>query len=112
MDRRKRSRRGPAFHAPGHAHELTFSCYRSYPFLQAERTCQWLAEAIEAARRRQHSLAAAKAESGRGLDRGVRRLQRLPLTLPLHHPAALVFSGQSAIIQATFGDGLAREVTP
>ena len=70
MDRRKRSRRRSAFHDPGHAHELTFSCYRGYPFLQAERTCQWLAEAIEAARR-QHSLAAAKAENDRGLGPGL-----------------------------------------
>lgn len=38
------------FNEPGHAHELTFSCYRGYPFLQAERTCLWLAEAIDAAR--------------------------------------------------------------
>jgi hypothetical protein len=37
MDCRKRSRRRPAFRDPGHAHALTFSCYRGYPFLQAER---------------------------------------------------------------------------
>ena len=35
---------------PGHAHELTFCCYRGFTFLNAERTCKWLAEAIEAAR--------------------------------------------------------------
>jgi putative transposase len=34
----------------GHAHELTFSCYRRYPLLRAERTCLWLAEAIQQAR--------------------------------------------------------------
>ncbi|MFO0953123.1 MAG: transposase [Isosphaeraceae bacterium] len=34
----------------GHAHELTFSCYRRYPFLSAERTCRWLVQAIEDAR--------------------------------------------------------------
>jgi putative transposase len=50
MDWRKRSGRRRTFNEPGHAHELTFSCYRRYPFLQAERTCVWLAEAIEAAR--------------------------------------------------------------
>jgi len=43
--------RRPAANLPGHAHELTFSCYRGFPFLQAERTCQWLADAIDAARR-------------------------------------------------------------
>ena len=35
---------------PGHAHELTFSCDRRFPFLQSDRTCQWFAEAIESAR--------------------------------------------------------------
>ena len=37
---------------PGHAHELTFSCYKRYQFLRAERTCLWLAESIEEARTR------------------------------------------------------------
>jgi putative transposase len=40
------------FNAPGHAHELTFSCYRRLPLLSRERTCLWLAEAIAAARLR------------------------------------------------------------
>ena len=35
---------------PGDAHELTFTLYHRYPFLKAERTCQWLAEAIQAAK--------------------------------------------------------------
>lgn len=34
----------------GHAHELTFSCYRGYRFLNSDRTCGWLADAIEEAR--------------------------------------------------------------
>jgi len=34
---------------PGHAHALTFSCYRRYPFLTHPRTCQWLADAINQA---------------------------------------------------------------
>ena len=38
------------FNDPGHAHELTFSCYQRFPLLSAERTCLWLAEAICAAR--------------------------------------------------------------
>lgn len=41
-----------AINEPGHAHELTFSCYRKYPFLKAERTCLWLAAAIDGARDR------------------------------------------------------------
>ncbi|MEQ8616832.1 MAG: transposase [Lacipirellulaceae bacterium] len=38
------------YNDPGHAHALTFSCYQSFKFLQAERTCQWMAESIESAR--------------------------------------------------------------
>jgi putative transposase len=34
----------------GNAHELTFSCYKGFQFLKVERTCQWLADAIEDAR--------------------------------------------------------------
>jgi putative transposase len=36
---------------PGDAHSLTFSCYRRFAFLRTERTCQWLADAINDARR-------------------------------------------------------------
>ena len=39
-----------SYDVPGHAHELTFSCYHLYPFLNAQRTCLWLAQAIEQAR--------------------------------------------------------------
>lgn len=34
---------------PGQAHELTFTCYKRYPFLAKDRTRQWLADAINAA---------------------------------------------------------------
>jgi REP-associated tyrosine transposase len=51
MDWRVRSMRRPPVNEPGLAHELTFSCFRGFAFLQAERTCQWLAEAIEATRK-------------------------------------------------------------
>jgi putative transposase len=40
----------PALNEPGHAHELTFTCFRGYAFLKAERTCQWLADAVNEAR--------------------------------------------------------------
>ncbi len=43
-------RRRKSLNIPGHAHELTFSCYKRFPFLKAERTCRWLIEAIDAAR--------------------------------------------------------------
>src|SRR5438270_10796043 len=46
---RKRCRR---YDEPGHAHELTFSCYRRLPLLSRDRTRRWLVEAIEQARRR------------------------------------------------------------
>jgi putative transposase len=38
------------FNDPGHAHFLTFSCYRKLPLLSRDRTRQWLMEAIGAAR--------------------------------------------------------------
>lgn len=34
----------------GHAHELTFSCYRGIRFLNNDQICQWLADAINHAR--------------------------------------------------------------
>ncbi len=50
MHWRHRRMRRPAANEPGHVHELTFSCFRGCPFLRAERACQWLADAINAAR--------------------------------------------------------------
>ncbi|MGO8672783.1 MAG: REP-associated tyrosine transposase [Capsulimonadaceae bacterium] len=38
---------------PGEAHELTFTCYHRHRFLAAERSCRWLCEAIDAARKEQ-----------------------------------------------------------
>ena len=37
------------YNTPGHAHELTFTCYRRIPFLSKDRSRQWLAEAVNAA---------------------------------------------------------------
>jgi putative transposase len=48
MTKKRRHRRN--HNEPGHAHELTFSCYKGFKFLQADRTRKWLAEAIEEAR--------------------------------------------------------------
>ncbi len=39
-----------SFNIPGQAHELTFSCYQRYKFLTRDRTCEWLARAINNAR--------------------------------------------------------------
>jgi putative transposase len=50
VDWRIRSMRRPVCNIPGHAHELTFSCYHRFAFLQSELTCQWLADAINEAR--------------------------------------------------------------
>jgi putative transposase len=44
----KRRRR---FDEPGHAHELTFCCYRRFAFLKADRTRVWFADALQAARK-------------------------------------------------------------
>ena len=49
MHWRHRRMRRPAANEPGHVHELTFSCFRGFSFLRADRTCQWLADAINAA---------------------------------------------------------------
>jgi putative transposase len=38
---------------PGHAHYLTFSCFRNQRFLKSERTCQWLVEAMATAKQQQ-----------------------------------------------------------
>jgi putative transposase len=40
------------YNEPGHAHELTFSCYKRLPLLASDRTRLWLAEAIDAAHKR------------------------------------------------------------
>ena len=34
----------------GHAHFLTFSCFRNQPFLRTDRVCTWFAEIIDTAR--------------------------------------------------------------
>ena len=54
MHWRRRMMRRPAIHEPGDAHELTFSCYRRFTFLKAERTCEWLANSINEARNKYH----------------------------------------------------------
>ena len=46
-------KRKKTYNDPGHAHYLTFSCYRRLPLLQRDRTRQWVVEAIDTARRRQ-----------------------------------------------------------
>ena len=42
------------FDIPGHAHELTFSCYRNRTFLLDEEACLFLAEAVNMARGKHH----------------------------------------------------------
>ena len=49
MHWRERLHRPRAYNDPGHAHELTFSCYRRYAFLSKDRTCEWLADAVRVA---------------------------------------------------------------
>ena len=50
---RKRVR---SYNIAGHAHELTFSCFRRLDLLSRNRTCRWFVDAMEAARR-DHGLA-------------------------------------------------------
>jgi len=40
----------------GHIHALTFSCYRQQPFLESNRACRYLAEAVNAARQKHEFL--------------------------------------------------------
>ncbi|QDT36508.1 REP-associated tyrosine transposase [Stratiformator vulcanicus] len=47
---KRRHRRN--YNEPGHAHELTFSCFRGLPLLAKDRARQWLAESIDEARQK------------------------------------------------------------
>src|SRR5579872_6267869 len=47
MATKRRHRR--SINESGHAHELTFSCFRRFPFLGKDRTCEWLAASIRTA---------------------------------------------------------------
>lgn len=44
------------FNTPGHAHELTFSCYHRLPLLNRDRTRAWFIAALDTMRR-QHDVA-------------------------------------------------------
>lgn len=55
MDPRIRKTRD-AWNEPGHAHFLTYSCFRRLPLLTRERTRRWVLDALEATRR-EHDVA-------------------------------------------------------
>ena len=40
------------FNTPGHAHELTFSCYKNRKFLLDEQACMFLVDAVNMARKK------------------------------------------------------------
>ena len=65
------------YNEPRHAHELTFSCYKGFKFLQAERTCKWLAESPDwiprITRKRGKKTERLYWQSGGGFDRNVIR---------------------------------------
>jgi putative transposase len=48
---RKRVR---SYNEPGHAHELTFSCFRRHPLLNRNRSRQWFLDALASARSCKH----------------------------------------------------------
>ncbi len=50
LDGRRYTKRCHRWNDAGHAHELTFSCYRNQPFLSKDRTCGYLVDAILAAK--------------------------------------------------------------
>jgi REP element-mobilizing transposase RayT len=41
-----------SYNEPGHAHALTFSCFRRLPLLSKDRSRSWFIEAMESARQR------------------------------------------------------------
>ncbi|MBN1347540.1 MAG: transposase [Phycisphaerae bacterium] len=41
-----------AFEDPGHAHELTFTCFQGLPLLSKDRTRQWFISALQEARKK------------------------------------------------------------
>jgi putative transposase len=43
-------KRVKSYNEPGHAHELTFSCFRRLPLLSKDRTRRWFVEALASAR--------------------------------------------------------------
>jgi putative transposase len=43
-----------SYNEPGHAHELTFSCFRRLPLFSRDRTRQWFLEALESTRQRRN----------------------------------------------------------
>lgn len=45
-------KRVKSYNEPGHAHELTFSCFQRLPLLSRDRTRQWFLEALASARTR------------------------------------------------------------
>lgn len=53
-DRPRKTRR--AINEPGHAHFLTFTCYRRFPLLNRDRSREWVIEAFAEARKKQNSL--------------------------------------------------------
>ncbi len=50
MHFRDRIQRPRGYNDPGHAHELTCSCYQKLKMFSKERTCEWLANEINEAR--------------------------------------------------------------
>ena len=51
-DLQKRRKKVRRFDEAGHAHFLTFSCYRRMPLLSKDRSRLWFLEALEAARKK------------------------------------------------------------
>jgi putative transposase len=49
-------KRVKSYNIPGHAHELTFSCFQRLPLLSKDRSRQWFVEGLDQARRRRNFL--------------------------------------------------------
>ncbi len=54
--RMKHRKTRKAWNDPGHAHFLTYSCFRRWPLLSRDRSRMWVIDALEHARRQQNLL--------------------------------------------------------
>ena len=79
------------YNEPGDAHALTFSCYKGHQFLKAERTCQWLKEAIDVARAESLTVRKEGIRFTEGANARVVHLEVIPLPVAAERYFLVVF---------------------
>ena len=90
------------FDEPGQPRELTFSCYRHYPFLGRDRTREWFCEALGKARTRHRFW-----QPGGGYDRNITSSAALRAVIDYIH-ANPVRRGLAARVQDWDGSSARR----